>query len=233
MAAPAPAPASALDNPILAALTTRHAGFAQVAGRALRYPREVSPLAALREPVPAAFDDLRMLALPGEIVALATRSALAVSAGWDVVQRLEIDQMSWTGGAVEASAVAPSALGAADVPDMLALTALTKPGPFAAQTYRMGRYVGLRSPKGRLMAMAGERMTADAFTEISAVCTHPDFAGRGLARALVAYVLARLVSEGRFPILHVKTGNDIARGLYEKLGFRVSGAMSFVVMKRS
>jgi ribosomal protein S18 acetylase RimI-like enzyme len=228
-----PAALSALDNPILAALTTRHAAFAQAAGQALRYPREVSPLAALRAPVPAAFDDLRTLAGPGEIVALATRTELAIPPGWDVQQRLSIDQMSWAGGPVEGPAVAPAALGAADVPDMLALTALTKPGPFAAQTYRMGRYVGLRSPEGRLMAMAGERMTADAFTEVSAVCTHPDFAGRGLARTLVTFVLARLLAEGRFPILHVKTGNDVARRLYEKLGFRVSGAMSFVVMKRS
>jgi ribosomal protein S18 acetylase RimI-like enzyme len=227
-----PSSLPALDNPILAALTTRHAGFALAAGRALRYPREVSPLAALREPGPEAFDDLRALAEPGEIVALATRTALEVPPGWDVQQRLSIDQMAWAGGPLAAPAAAPVALGEADVPDMLALTALTKPGPFAAQTYRMGRYVGLRSPEGRLMAMAGERMTADEFTEISAVCTHPEFTGRGLAGALVTYALARLLAEGRFPILHVKTQNEGAKRLYEKLGFRLNGAMSFVVMKR-
>ena len=115
---------------------------------------------------------------------------------------------------------------------MLALTALTKPGPFAERTIRMGRYYGLRSPDGRLMAMAGERMTSSDFTEISAVCTHPEFAGRGLGRILVSHVLAQLLAEGRQPILHVKTENDGAKRLYERLGFRANGVMSFVVMKQ-
>jgi predicted GNAT family acetyltransferase len=96
----------------------------------------------------------------------------------------------------------------------------------------MGRYSGLRSGEGRLMAMTGERLTAEDFTEISAVCTHPDFAGRGLARRLVTHVLAQLLAEQRFPILHVKTENDGARRLYEALGFRSSGEMSFVVLRR-
>jgi len=228
----APASTSSLDNPILAALTGRHAGFARTAGRALRYPADVSPMAALREPDAGAFDDLARLVDPGETIALVTRRTLAVPAGWEVLLGRFIDQMAYAGGPLPLPAQAPARLGADDVPDMLALTALTKPGPFLAQTHRMGRYYGLRSPEGRLMAMTGERLTADDFTEISAVCTHPDFAGRGLARQLVTYVLAQLLAEDRFTILHVKTENDCAKRLYEKLGFRASGEMSFVVLRR-
>ena len=66
---------------------------------------------------------------------------------------------------------------------MLALAAATEPGPFLPETIRMGRYFGTRSRDGRLMAMAGERLRLNGFTEISAVCTHPDFRGQGHARA--------------------------------------------------
>jgi len=228
----APASNASLDNPILAALTTRHAAFARTAGRALRYPADVSPMAALRESDRGAFDDLAQLVEHGETIALVTRRPLSVPAGWEVLLSRCIDQMAYGGGPLPFPAETPGRLGAADVPDMVALTALTKPGPFLAQTHRMGRYYGLRSSDGRLMAMTGERLTADDFTEISAVCTHPDCAGRGLARRLVTYVLAQLLAEDRFVILHVKTENDGARRLYEKLGFRSNGEMSFVVLRR-
>jgi hypothetical protein len=33
---------------------------------------------------------------------------------------------------------------------------------------------------GRLIAMAGERMKQPGYTELSGVCTHPDFRGKGL-----------------------------------------------------
>jgi ribosomal protein S18 acetylase RimI-like enzyme len=229
---PVPAAATSLDDPILAALSTRHARFARAAGHALRYPADVSPMAALRVPDARAFDDLRALAEPGETLALVARRLPAVPAGWEVLLSRAIDQMAWAGGPPPAPAEEPLRLGDADVPDMLALTALTKPGPFLARTHHMGRYYGLRAADGRLMAMTGERLTADDFTEISAVCTHPDFAGRGLARRLVTHVLGQLLAEGRFPILHVKTENDGAKRLYAQLGFRPSGAMEFVVIRR-
>jgi predicted GNAT family acetyltransferase len=228
---PDPRLSSALDSPILAALATAHAHFAAASGLALRYPADVSPMAALREPGPRAFEDLRALVGPGEGVALVTREVLAIPDGWEVLLHRFIDQMVHTREPVAAPEAAPLRLSDADVADMLALTALTKPGPFAARTLRMGRYYGLRAPDGRLMAMAGERMTSSDFTEISAVCTHPEFAGRGLGRLLVSHVLAQLLAEGRQPILHVKTENDGAKRLYERLGFRANGAMSFVVMK--
>jgi ribosomal protein S18 acetylase RimI-like enzyme len=220
-----------LDHPILAALTTAHAHFAQGNGLALRYPRDVSPMAALREPTAQAFDDLRALVGADEGVALVTRDALAIPGDWEILLSRFIDQMVHTRAPLAAPGEAPPQLGDADIPDMLALTALTKPGPFAERTIRMGRYYGLRAPDGRLMAMAGERMTSSDFTEISAVCTHPEFAGRGLGSILVSHVLAQLLGEGRQPILHVKTENDGARRLYERLGFEVNGAMSFVVLK--
>jgi ribosomal protein S18 acetylase RimI-like enzyme len=222
---------SALDDPILAALATRHAGLARVHGLALRYGGDVSPMAALRRPGPEAFADLREIVAPGEVVALVARRALDLPDDWEAVLRRPIEQMVFDGPAPSLAEGPPPRLGDADVPDMLALTALTKPGPFAPRTIRMGRFYGLRAPDGRLMAMAGERLAADEFTEVSGVCTHPDFAGRGLGRRLVAFVVAQLLAEGRQPVLHVKNEN-LARGLYERLGFRSNGDMAFTLARR-
>ena len=103
--------------------------------------------------------------------------------------------------------VAPLPLGTTDVPEMLELTAATEPGPFLPQTIEMGSYFGIRASDGRLVAMAGERLQSTAFTEISAVCTHPDFRGRGYARALTKFLAAQILAAGKIPFLHVKSEN--------------------------
>ncbi len=110
-------------------------------------------------------------------------------------------------------------LGAADAKDMLALAQLTEPGPFLTRTHVMGRFIGSRIG-GRLAAMAGERFRPAGYTEVSGVCTHPDFRGRGLARALSAAVAARIQARGETPFLHAWETNRAAINLYEALGFR-------------
>lgn len=109
-------------------------------------------------------------------------------------------------------------LGEADAAEMLALALLTKPGPYRAATHTLGRFLGVRE-NGRLIAMAGERLQMDGFVEVSAVCTHPDFQGRGLAGALMRAVGARILSEGDTPFLHAYAANTGAIALYRKLGF--------------
>ena len=110
------------------------------------------------------------------------------------------------------------ALTPADAPEMLALAKLTKPGPFAARTHLLGRFVGLRC-KGRLVAMAGERMKPDSYTEISGVCTHPDHRGKGHAANLIDEVARAAIARGETPFLHAFADNTTAITLYERLGF--------------
>jgi predicted GNAT family acetyltransferase len=217
-----------LDNPIWNALTTEHRPLARSAGMAARYPNDVSPLSGVREPTPRAFADLRMLVAPGESVGLFTAAALDVPADWTIVRTREIDQMVCT-SPTRSSSIPVARLGHADVPDMLTLTAATEPGPFLPQTSRMGRYFGIRSGDGRLVAMAGERLTLDGFTEISAVCTDPEFRGRGYSKALLVPLVHEMLSQGRVPFLHVKTENT-AKAVYEAIGFRVRRAIHVTVI---
>ncbi len=109
-------------------------------------------------------------------------------------------------------------LGAADAAEMVALARLTEPGPFEARTPELGGFIGIRDGD-RLVAMAGERMKPEGFTEVSGVCTHPDHRGRGYAAMLSAAVADRIVARGETPFLHAFTSNRAAVALYERLGF--------------
>jgi GNAT superfamily N-acetyltransferase len=218
----------ALDNPIWESLTSAHADLAQSNGQARRYASDVSPLAAVGKPTASAFADLTALVKAEEHVGLFTAHPLQVPDNWVPVRSRLIEQMICTELTCE-SRSSPLELGRSDVPEMLALTAATEPGPFLAETIQMGRYFGIRSDDGRLIAMAGERLKLDGFTEISAVCTAPEFRGRGLAQRLVAYLVAQTLNEGKIPFLHVKAENA-AKLLYEKLGFRVRRSIHLTVI---
>ncbi len=117
----------------------------------------------------------------------------------------------------------------ADAPEMLALATLTEPGPFFARTHRLGDFIGVKRD-GRLVAMAGERMKPDGFTEVSGVCTHPDWRGRGYASGLMRVVAARILARGETPYLHAYAANTGAIALYESLGFSVRTPVIFTVL---
>lgn len=217
-----------LDNPIWFALMTKHESLALSVGDARRYPPAVSPFAGLRESTAAAFSDLSALVNPGERVALFTTAPPDVPPSWRVERSRWIEQMTCKGlSACQTIQAIP--LSSGDVPEMLALTAATEPGPFLSRTIELGRYFGIRSDDGRLAAMAGERLQMSGFTEISAVCTHPEFRGRGYAKALVTMLATKIMNEGKMPFLHVNPDND-AKALYEKIGFQVRTRIRLTVI---
>jgi predicted GNAT family acetyltransferase len=113
---------------------------------------------------------------------------------------------------------AARALGPEDVGEMLALVELTQPGPFGVRTIELGGYVGVYDGD-RLVAMAGQRLAPPGFCEVSAVCTHPDFRGRGLGAGLTALVAGAILERSERPFLHHASDNHAARRVYEALGF--------------
>jgi predicted GNAT family acetyltransferase len=119
-------------------------------------------------------------------------------------------------------------LTAKDVKEMVALTALTKPGPFLTETISMGNYYGAFE-NNQLVSMAGERFHLTGYSEISAVCTHPAYTGKGLGTQLVAHMMEEIIKQGKTPFLHVRVDNLAAIQLYEKLGFQVRREMYFAV----
>ena len=218
-----------LDNPVLASLTGPHARLALTRGRAARYPADVSPFCALPgEPDGADWADAARLLAPGEAV-LFPGLHVPPPSGWEVLGLGEGVQLVATAldAAPDAEAVA---LGAADVPDMLSLTRLAKPGPFLARTIELGAYLGIRRD-GQLIAMAGERMHPPGWTEISAVCTDPAWRGHGLASRLTRAVAAGIVARGETPFLHAIAGNTTAIRLYKELGFTHRRDIQFPLLR--
>jgi ribosomal protein S18 acetylase RimI-like enzyme len=160
-------------------------------------------------------------------------SVPAMLEGWALVGEVPLSQMIWTSSAVpgEATAAPIVHLGIDDVDQMLALTGLTKPGPFGRRTHELGTYLGIRDGN-RLVAMAGERLRLPGFTEVSAVCTHPDFVGRGYARTLVSAVVNGILGRGERPFLHVARENVRAARVYEGMGFTVRKFFTVIVLGR-
>jgi len=208
-----------LDNPVWSCLTTRHAHLALGNRHALRYPLEFSPLSGLPTAAPENLDALQALVAVGDAVAVAGAHVPEWPANWETLHRITLWQMLRrdTSPLPEGPAqIVP--LSTADVADMLALVELTHPGPFRERTIELGAFFGVRE-RGRLLAMAGERMWIGDHREVSAVCTHPEAQGRGLARALMARVVNRMLRAGQTPFLHVESVNARAIRTYESLGF--------------
>jgi predicted GNAT family acetyltransferase len=112
---------------------------------------------------------------------------------------------------------------------MLALTDMARPGPFGPRTHELGTYLGIES-NGQLLAMAGIRLRLPGFSEISAVCTHPDFRGRGYARSLVSALMLEMRQQDETPFLHVRMDNADAVHVYETLGFRMRTPMQLMIL---
>lgn len=220
-----------LDRPIWRALATRHAHMREGDELAVRYPRDVSPFVVGRDASPEAVATMVALIGEGEEISLAEVAPPSAPPGVSET-RLPLFQMVWDSfPEAGESAFDIQPLDEADAADMLALATLTRPGPFRSRTHTMGRFFGVREG-GQLIAMAGERLHAPGFHEISAVCTHPDYRGRGLGAALMRKVGARMLEEGDQPFLHTYASNATAIALYRKLGFEVRAELTHAIWKR-
>jgi ribosomal protein S18 acetylase RimI-like enzyme len=212
-----------LDNPIWNSLTTRHSHIAIGAnvGHDLirRYPSDVGPLSAFQEPTLEAYADLAAVTPDGDVAALFLDDEAELPAGWELVRGGRLVQMVCPDVPMQVSLSEPVVpLEKADFPEMVALAAITEPGPFRDNTATLGGFVGIRVG-GRLAAMAGQRLAPTGFAEVSAVCSHPDFRGRGYAQALVAAVTRNICSEGRTPFLTSFEDNAGAIRIYKQVGF--------------
>ncbi|TCO45126.1 FR47-like protein [Kribbella antiqua] len=218
-----------LTNPVYAALTGPHSTIAEVRGNARRYPTAIAPFLGLPgNPTDQDWADAAVLLGPGTSAAL-MRPDLPIPDAFKLDRQFDLVQFVAppTLAAVDDEAVV---LGLDDVPEMLALVALTDPGPFRSRTIELGTYLGIRRD-GELIAMAGTRFALPTHTEISAVCTHPLYQGQGLASRLIRVVAAHITSTGRTPFLHTGGTNTTAIRLYKSLGFTLSNEMMVTIVE--
>ncbi len=220
-----------LNNPVWNSLNSHHRALGIWGNHVARYQPDIFPVAGMPEYNEAGFEELKNLVKIDEFVGIMTAPSVNFP-GWEVLQSsMPILQMVCE-HPNPASPVDIVTLNLKDAPEMLALVDITHPGPFMPRTVEIGGYIGVRQD-GQLIAMAGERMHPGSFCEISAVCTHPDFRGRGLAGALVTQVAQNIIARNETPFLHVAPTNENAIGLYKKLGFHLHQEIKIDVLRRT
>ena len=220
----------ALDNPFWSSLRTRHRDIALLADDVARYPAEYAPFLGVPSPDARVDEALQALVAPGETVYL-LGVLPQVPRDWRCEAFRPLAQM-----VREAPLPVPEGpevveLDASQQADAIALTALVYPHYFRQRTMDLGRYFGIYVG-GRLAAMVGERLGTDDTRELSAICTHPDFTGRGYARRLTTMLANDNLERGCLPFLHVSHENTRALELYAKLGFRHRADIGFWSLRR-
>ncbi len=228
--------ATELDNPFWTSLRSRHRDIAQCVDDVARYPAEFAPFLGVANAEVDAADALESLVAPNESVYL-LGIAPNLPDGWTLEAFRPLAQMICTAPLPVVDGPEIIALSEAHRADVLALTALVYPHYFRARTMEMGRYFGIYMPdKGgdvRLAAIIGERLGTDTYQEMSAICTHPDFNGRGYARRLTAFLTNDTLQRGRTPYLHVSHENSRAKTLYEQMGYRHRRDIPFWALRRA
>jgi ribosomal protein S18 acetylase RimI-like enzyme len=213
-----------LDNMIWNAITTGNREIADVNGSVGSYLPDIAPFAAMKELNEENLEKLYQF-LPGDRkVAISSLDPMDLDKSkWQTLLHMDCCQMVYdepVDSFVTPQSLSIVPLNRSHVPQMLDLTALTKPGPFLENTILFGNYFGIFKG-GRLAAMTGQRMHPVPYMEISAVCTHPDFRGHGYARTLMLHVMKLILDNSQVPFLHVLANNTGAIQLYESIGFRV------------
>jgi ribosomal protein S18 acetylase RimI-like enzyme len=219
-----------LDRPAWNALTTRQKQFADGNDLARRFRHDIIPFSAARDNSDEATEALA--ALPGEFMTLAELYEPRRPPGFEDFIHAEVVQMVAARPPADVDDPRIELLTEADSAEMLDLATLTRPGPFSLKAQALGEFHGVRID-GRIAAMAGERMKQEGYAELSGVCVHPDFRGRGLARLLSIYVTHRIRARGETPYLHAWASNTPAITLYEKIGYGTRVRLNVRVVRRA
>lgn len=208
-----------LDNPAWNALISGNENLHCGDDHIRYFDWAVSPFVGFKEITKENFEQLYDTAPEGRVFLFVSSNEIEIPSPWKELGRIKGNQMIYHPGVAFGKPTAELIpLTQEHVPQMLSLTKLTNPGPFAERTINFGHYRGVFE-NGKLAAMAGQRLHAFNYAEVSAVCTHPDHTGKGYARQLLIHQINRILSTGEIPYLHVRSDNDRAIKVYESLGF--------------
>ena len=224
-----------LDNMIWNAITTGNNDIAIINGDVGCYLPDIAPFAGMKN-----FNDVNLKRLyefipPNRNVAISSLHKMDHDENkWKLIQPMDVTQMLYehtvnTFTTKNSSLIVP--LSEEHIPQMLELTAITRPGPFLQQTIRFKNYFGIFI-EDRLAAMTGQRMHPLPYMEVSAVCTHPHFRGMGYAKTLMLHVMKLILDDSFTPFLHVLSNNSNAIELYKTIGFKTRKQIFVDVIRR-
>ena len=222
-----------LNRVVWSALTSRQGRISKGGSLARRFDPEISPFAASKDNSADALNALAALIGRNETPVFLLQAEQILLPDTLVAEKTALGVLMTERVAKTAKSheYEISVLSDEDVPEMLALAELTKPGPFTSRTPELGTFLGVKLD-GRLAAMGGTRLNLEGYTEISGLCTHPDYQGRGLASTLTLQIASDIRRRGDTPFLHAYADNHGAIALYRKLGFEIWSEVNVAVVSR-
>lgn len=221
-----------LDQPVWNALVSGNNNLSHGTSTAKYFDKSVAPFADLEDHETGDFKTLHEVVPGNQVVVMFSVIENLKASPWSAVNRIDGFQMIYDNHKQELTGEdIIQLLDSRNIPAMVSLTGLTNPGPFLEKTIDFGHYYGIFDNK-TLVAMAGQRLHPNGFAEISAVCTHPDFTGKGLARQLVLHQIKRITENNETPFLHVKGENLNAIKLYQSIGFEIRTKIFFHILKK-
>jgi ribosomal protein S18 acetylase RimI-like enzyme len=222
-----------LQNPVFNALSSGDSSLSFGTNDVKYFDEAVSPFIGIRDDYESGFDELYTLLPAGRRILHACTSHIATPQGWQLMHKIEGVQMAYNAATCNAADdLQPHPLSSTHVDAMVALAQLTKPGPFDKGTILFGNYHGFFNGD-QLIAMTGQRLHPGPYTEVSAVCTHPDHLGKGYAYSLVVHQTKAILASKRIPFLHVRADNARAISLYERIGYSIQRPMIFYFMVKN
>lgn len=221
-----------MDNPVYYALVTGNSDKAEGSNNVKYFPPEISPFAGFAIELQTGFNELYETLPANRKILFASRDTIPLPDYWKLIQHVAGYQFVYAQAApIDGNFEELKSLNGEHIEAMMSLAALTKPGPFAKRTIEFGNYYGIFSGK-KLIAMTGRRLAVFNHIEVSAVCTHPGYLGKGYAAKLVSHQVNSILAENRIPFLHVRCDNNRAISLYERLGFQQTGDMHFYLLQK-
>lgn len=221
-----------LDNPVYNALISNNKHLSIGNEQAKHFADDVAPFIGLKDYSNDDFQQLYELLPENRPGVLIKHIEQEIPKNWNILRAFRCYQMIFDQPAEDNGPAKIVVLNNEHIPQMLSLTRLTNPGPFLQRTIEFGHYRGIFNGE-ELIAMAGQRMHAFNYAEISAVCTHPDHLGKGYARQLLLNQAKRIQNEGNIPYLHVLSTNERAIKVYEGIGFVTRKEMCFYVLQKA
>lgn len=221
-----------LDNPIYHALISGHQSISKGTAAVKYYVETIAAFAGLKENSAENLAVLYQISPADSVFVIFSKNQFQIPQQWQLLMHIDMYQLVYDSKEIPMiNQKNWMDLSIKHVPEMKALVELTKPGPFLDRTIEFGNYTGIFQ-QDQLVAMAGHRFNPAPYREISAVCTHPNHLGQGYAFAILQEQIKRILLRNEIPFLHVKSDNDAAVKLYQKLGFVIRTEMIAYVIKK-